>query len=63
MNGYELARELRALPGCERAVFVGYTGYGQEEDKRMSAEAGFAHHLVMPVAIQELQQVLSDLAS
>jgi CheY-like chemotaxis protein len=62
MNGYELAHELRALPGCERAVFVAHTGYGQEEDKRMSAEAGFAHHLVKPVAIQELQQVLSDIA-
>ena len=39
INGYELAHELRALPGCERAVFVAHAGYGQEEDKRMSAEA------------------------
>ncbi|SAK62054.1 PAS/PAC sensor hybrid histidine kinase [Caballeronia arationis] len=60
MNGYELARELRALSGAEDAIFVAYTGYGQEEDRRLSDEAGFAHHLVKPVGIIELQQVLAD---
>ncbi|MDR5749722.1 MULTISPECIES: ATP-binding protein [unclassified Caballeronia] len=60
MNGYELARELRAVSGAEDAIFVAYTGYGQDEDRRLSDEAGFAHHLVKPAGIHELQQVLAD---
>jgi PAS domain S-box-containing protein len=60
MNGYDLARELRALPGTQGAIFVAHTGYGQDEDRRLSDEAGFAYHLVKPVGIHELQQVLGD---
>jgi CheY-like chemotaxis protein len=60
MNGYELARELRALSGAEDAIFVAYTGYGQDEDRRRSDEAGFAHHLVKPAGIHELQRALAD---
>ena len=59
MDGYELAHHLRALPGCGRAVFVAHTGYGQEEDRKKSEAAGFAHHLVKPVGIQDLQNVLN----
>jgi CheY-like chemotaxis protein/two-component sensor histidine kinase len=60
MDGYELARELRKLPGTRRAVLIAHTGYGQMEDKRLSSEAGFAHHLVKPAAIPDLERVLAD---
>src|SRR6202035_1696475 len=50
MDGYELARRLRPQPGLERTVLVALTGWGQEEDRRRSQEAGFDHHLVKPVA-------------
>ena len=59
MDGYELARHLRASPGGQGAVLVAHTGYGQEEDRRKSEAAGFAHHLVKPVGIQDLQHVLN----
>jgi CheY-like chemotaxis protein len=58
MDGYELARHLRASPGSQGAVFVAHTGYGQEADRKKSEEAGFAHHLVKPVGIHDLQNVL-----
>jgi PAS domain S-box-containing protein len=58
MDGYELARHLRASPGSQGAVFVAHTGYGQEADRKKSEAAGFAHHLVKPVGIHDLQNVL-----
>jgi hypothetical protein len=36
------------------------TGYGQDEDRRLSDETGFAHHLVKPAGIHELQRALAD---
>ncbi|SAK68075.1 PAS/PAC sensor hybrid histidine kinase [Caballeronia calidae] len=62
MVAYELARRLRALPGSKGAVLVAHTGYGQEEDKAKSEAAGFAHHLVKPVGILDLQNVLQQAA-
>lgn len=59
MDGYELARHLRASPGSQGAVFVAHTGYGQEADRKKSEAAGFAHHLVKPVGIHDLQAVLN----
>ncbi|MEC5409436.1 ATP-binding protein [Paraburkholderia sp. MPAMCS5] len=60
MDGYELARHLRDLPGTRGAVFAAHTGYGQEDDRKKSEAAGFAHHLVKPVGIADLQSVLND---
>ncbi|MDR5815025.1 ATP-binding protein [Caballeronia sp. LZ033] len=60
MDGYHLARELRTLPGTRNAVFIAHTGYGQQEDKKLSAEAGFKHHLVKPAAIPDIERVLAD---
>lgn len=58
MDGYQVARELRALPGLERTRLVAVTGFGQEEDRRRSREAGFEHHLVKPVEPEALQELL-----
>ena len=60
MDGYELARRLRSQPGLGRAVLVALTGWGQEEDRRRSQEAGFDHHLTKPVELSALQELLAQ---
>lgn len=55
MNGYDLARHLRQLPQTAESIIVAVTGWGQEKDRQLSRDAGFTHHLVKPV---ELSQVL-----
>jgi PAS domain S-box-containing protein len=61
MDGYEVARRLRRQPGLEDTVLVALTGWGQEEDRRRSAEAGFDCHLVKPVEPDALGTLLADL--
>jgi signal transduction histidine kinase/ActR/RegA family two-component response regulator len=63
MTGYELARRLRRQPGHLGAVFVALTGYGQERDRELSRQAGFDHHLVKPVDIAKLAQILTQAAT
>ncbi|MHA3772304.1 PAS domain S-box protein [Verrucomicrobiota bacterium sgz303538] len=58
MDGYEVARRLRAEEHEEHALLVAITGYGQEEDLRRSREAGFDRHLVKPVDFGEIQRLL-----
>jgi CheY-like chemotaxis protein len=60
MNGYEVARRLRADPALSRAVVVALTGWGSEEDKRQSREAGFDFHLTKPVEVTAIQTILAQ---
>ena len=60
MDGLEVARRLRELPGEPRTVLVALTGYGQEEDRARSREAGFDHHLTKPVDLDTLVKVLGE---
>jgi PAS domain S-box-containing protein len=59
MDGYEVARRLRSEPSSRDALIIAVTGYGQEEDRQRSKEAGFDHHLVKPVDIAGLRQLLA----
>jgi len=59
MDGYELAVALRAEACCAEAMIVAISGYGQEEDYRLSKNAGFNHHLVKPVDFAQLESILS----
>ncbi|MEA2691566.1 MAG: hypothetical protein QOJ16_953 [Acidobacteriota bacterium] len=59
MDGCTLARELRLRLGPD-LLLVALTGYGQEEDRRRTREAGFDHHFVKPVAPQTLRHLLAD---
>ena len=61
MNGYEVGRRMREMPEAKGAVLVAQTGWGQDEDRRRSAEAGFDAHLVKPVDPAALQKILSSL--
>lgn len=63
MNGYDVAAELRTLPGLEAAVLIALTGYAQEEDRQRTHTAGFSRHLVKPIAFDVLQQVLRTVCS
>jgi len=60
MTGYEVARRLREIEGMENAMLVAVTGYGQEDDRRQSREAGFDAHLVKPVEPARLQELLAS---
>ncbi len=61
MTGYEVAVAIRELPGMEALVLIAMTGYGQAQDRMRSREAGFQHHLVKPVEIADVHQVLESL--
>ena len=59
MDGYELARRLRQQSTDRQPLLVAVTGYGQEEDRRRSREAGFDHHMVKPIDPGALQALLA----
>ena len=59
MDGFELAAHLRKLDGGAALKLVALSGYGQENDKTRSRQAGFASHLVKPINIADLQDSLS----
>ena len=61
MDGYEVARRIRQEPDLERIVLAALTGWGQQEDRRRTAEAGFDHHLVKPLELSALDAVLTGL--
>jgi signal transduction histidine kinase/ActR/RegA family two-component response regulator len=63
MNGYEVARQMRARPETEHASLVAITGYGQEDDRQRAHEAGFDEHLTKPVRAADLQRVLNAVRS
>jgi CheY-like chemotaxis protein len=59
MNGYEIARRLRAEYG-QRIKLIALTGYGQEQDKVHAKEAGFNHHLTKPPSLETLKDLLDS---
>lgn len=61
MSGYDVARAIKTNPENENVVLCAVTGYGQNEDRRRSRDAGFEHHLVKPVDIAELDAVIDTL--
>lgn len=60
LNGYEAARRIREQPWGKHMILVALTGWGQEEDKQRTKEAGFDHHLVKPVDPAILRKLLAD---
>ncbi len=60
INGYEAARQVRALKPELPALIVALTGWGQQSDRLRSAEAGIDHHLVKPLDLAALKQILDS---
>ena len=63
MDGCELARRLRAEGAAAGAVLIAVTGYGQEQDRKRTREAGFDHHFVKPVDTAALAELLRKTAA
>ena len=61
LNGYEVARRIREQPWGAGMVLIAQTGWGQEEDKCRSKEAGFNFHMVKPVDPAALEKLLAGL--
>ncbi len=61
MNGYEVARRLREVPGMESGILVALTGWGAREDRERSSEAGFDHHLTKPADMAAVETLLASL--
>jgi CheY-like chemotaxis protein len=55
MDGFEVARRLRAMPALAGAFLVAMTGYGSDEDKAQARAAGFDEYLVKPVDVDRLR--------
>jgi signal transduction histidine kinase/ActR/RegA family two-component response regulator len=58
MDGYEVARRLRELPQTRQALFIALTGYGQKEDRKLAADAGFHHHFIKPADPRAIHHVI-----
>lgn len=58
MDGYEVAKILRRDPCNDHLLLVALTGYGQPEDRRRSKDLGFDEHLVKPLAMDNVRQLL-----
>jgi len=60
LDGYEVAKRLRALPETRDAILIALTGYGQAEDIERSQSAGFNHHLLKPLDFRKLSALLTS---
>ena len=60
INGHEVARRIRASSGGKDVRMIALTAWGDEEHRKRSVEVGCEHHLLKPVRLTELMQVLQD---
>jgi len=63
LNGYNVCRQIRAQPDGPRVLLIALTGWGKDEDRRKSKEAGFNAHLVKPVDHNALMKLLSEFSA
>ena len=63
VNGYEACRRIRSQPWGQEIVIIAQTGWGQDEDKRKSQEAGFTFHMVKPIDFVILEKLLDGLSA
>ena len=63
LNGYEACRQMKAQAWDKNMILIAVTGWGQDDDRRKSAAAGFDHHLIKPVDPQALMKLLAKLES
>lgn len=61
MDGFEVARAIRRMPGGDQVTLVALTGYGQDDDRRRSREAGFNQHMIKPIDFDALEAIFTSL--
>ena len=59
MDGYAVARALKADPLTAHIVLVALTGYGSEQDRQRAFDAGFDHHFTKPIKLEDLDAILA----
>ncbi|MGH8172185.1 MAG: hybrid sensor histidine kinase/response regulator, partial [Rhodanobacteraceae bacterium] len=62
LSGHDVARSLRRVPEGQDLVLVAVTGWGQPEERRRTAEAGFDHHLVKPAEMETIRRICDSIA-
>ena len=60
MDGLKVARQLREQRETQDSLIVAVTGFGREEDRERSTQAGFDHHLVKPVETKQILELLGQ---
>jgi CheY-like chemotaxis protein len=63
LDGYQLAKKIRASPWGRGTILIAVTGWGQEEDRRRAFEAGFNHHLTKPIAAETVESLIQSLGT
>jgi CheY-like chemotaxis protein len=63
MTGYEAAQAMRQIDGMAGATLIALTGWGAEQDRRRSSQAGFDHHLTKPADFGIVEQLIRDVAA
>ncbi len=63
LNGYEVAKRIRQQPDGADVVLIALTGYGQDTDRELSAQAGFNYHLVKPARLDKVKEILAATAA
>ncbi|MFU8816240.1 MAG: PAS domain-containing protein [Pseudomonadales bacterium] len=58
MHGLEVARRIRAMPTGSQLLLIAVTGWGQDEDRQRTAEAGFDHHLTKPINLDQVSALI-----
>jgi signal transduction histidine kinase/ActR/RegA family two-component response regulator len=62
MSGYDVARRLRMLPGLQQTLLVALTGWGTQDDRQRTREAGFDRHLTKPAELPAVEELLRSAA-
>jgi len=62
MSGYDVARRMRLLPGLDKTLLVALTGWGTQEDRKRTREAGFDRHLTKPAELPQVEELLREAA-
>ena len=63
LDGYQVARKVRETPALSNTVLIALTGYGQPQDIEKALDSGFDHHMVKPVEMDDLREVLAAIKS
>jgi signal transduction histidine kinase/ActR/RegA family two-component response regulator len=60
MDGYEAARRIRERPGAQEVLMIALTGWGQNDARQRTLEAGFDHHMIKPVNFDEIRRLAAQ---